>query len=142
MGSIAISRGVTVVLGMVAVCGKSFMAAWNESDRLSSADLFCPSQAAPPGERTKPHITSPRCSRHIQHPCPTQLSRSEDTTMEHTLEVVRWRSASWVSRTTTAAVCGAILIFPLIVVYLARRTNTRIESFCRFVPGKIGRDFF
>ena len=28
------------MLGMVAVCGKSFMAAWNASDRLFSADFF------------------------------------------------------------------------------------------------------
>ena len=72
--SIAISRGVTVVLGMVAVCGKSFMAAWNASDRLFSADLFARvrphhQQAKGPNRISHRHDAFATYSTHAQHNC-------------------------------------------------------------------------
>ena len=87
-------------MGMVAVCGKSFMAAWNESDRLYLAGILCPSQAAPPGEKpiTAFHIAtmlSPYTA-----PTPKTTVTLRDTTMAHTLEVARCRSAPWISRAT------------------------------------------
>ncbi|CAM9541019.1 unnamed protein product, partial [Ectocarpus fasciculatus] len=67
------SRGVTVVLGIGAVCGKNFMAAWNESDRLFSAEFFLPSQAAPTTRRKGHNIAtmlSPHTAPiHAQHNC-------------------------------------------------------------------------
>ena len=94
------------------MCGKSSEAAWTKSDQFLPAghsSTYVRSIAAVGGiiiyqakePRTPFHIGT-MLSPHTAPMSNTTAVTPRDTAMEHTLEVVRWRSASWVSRTDVA----------------------------------------